>query len=256
MNIDWKKVKQKAVDIAIDSGKSFVIHTEKTLQRIEKEAVFKAKQNGEVLSDEAYEKLDDMYDKIDNVYYAIDDAEEKYHSKHKNTDEEDFYEEYEYYDEQYEPVEKKDEGKCSIKLTEEELEIKAEQQINSSSKIFELKQDDIVKLESRWYSLGKLRNIECNLISTDVAGLLRLTVAGEIVYIVRVIEIKSGGFNKKVVDLKNYSNISNRKLREMIYQNLNDIDVEILSVGKKSEDVDLVRALEKDMIKYYKPKWN
>ncbi len=261
MNIDWGKIRQKAVDIAVDGGKGFVRHVEKTTRDIEKTAERKAKQEGRVLPDKAYEKLDEMYDTIDNAYEKIYDLEEKYHSRYKITDEEDFCEDDEYYDDQYESVDEEIEendyaGKYLAKLTEEDLEEKVSEQINSSSKTFELNQDDIVKTESRWHSLGKLKNIECDLISTDVAGLLRLSVAGQVVYIVRVIEIKSGGFNKKISDLKNFTNISNRKLRDKIGKNLSCIDVEILNVGKTTEDVDLVRALEKNMIKYYKPKWN
>ena len=224
MNIDWGKIRQKAVDIAVDGGKGFVRHVEKTTRDIEKTAERKAKQEGRVLPDKAYEKLDEMYDTIDNAYEKIEENDYA--------------------------------GKYLAKLTEEDLEEKVSEQINSSSKTFELNQDDIVKTESRWHSLGKLKNIECDLISTDVAGLLRLSVAGQVVYIVRVIEIKSGGFNKKISDLKNFTNISNRKLRDKIGKNLSCIDVEILNVGKTTEDVDLVRALEKNMIKYYKPKWN
>lgn len=262
MNIDWEKAKQKAVDIAVDSGKSFVREVERKTRSIEKAAERKAKQEGRVLSDKAYEKLDDMYDKIDNAYETIYDLEEKYHSRFKGIDEEDsYYEDEEYYDDQYEPVddengENDSTGNVLDKLTEEELEIKVDEQINASSKTFELNQNDIMKTESGWCSLGKLKSVECGLISTDVAGLLRLSVAGQVVYIVRVIEIKSGGFNKKVSDLKNYSNISNRKLRDMICRNLDSIDVEILNVGKTSEDVDFVRSLEKEMIKQYKPSWN
>lgn len=245
MNINWEKVKQKAVDIAIDGGKSFVIHAEKTAQMIEKEAAYKAKQNGRVLSNKTYDKFDDLYDTIDNAYTCVDDTEYRYHSKYMNTDEDAFYGEYE-----------QDEENTEKDFSEEEYEAKVKQQINFSSKTFELTQDDISKMENEWHPLGKLTNIECSLISTDVAGLLRLSFANEIVYIVRVIEINSGGFQKKVKELKNFSNIKNRKLREMICQNLNDIDVEILSVGKNAEDVDFVRSLEKDMIKYYAPKWN
>lgn len=266
MSIDWGKVKQKAVDVAIDGGKSFLKEYEKKTRSIEKAAERKAKQEGRTLSDEAYEKLDDMYDKIDNAYETMLDFEERYHSRFKEINEDDsFYadDEYcdEYGDDQYEPVDDENRdnnltGSIATKLTEEELEIKVDKQINSSSKTFELNQNDIMKAENKWCSLGKLNSVETNLISTDVAGLLRLSVNGQVVYIVRVIEIKSGGFNKKVSDLKNYSNISNRKLRDMICKNLNRIDVEILNVGKTSEDVDYVRSLEKEMIKQFKPSWN
>lgn len=262
MSIDWKKVKQKAVDIAIDGGKSFVREAEKKTQSMEKAAERKAKQEGRVLSDEAYEKIEDMHDKIDNAYETIYDLEEKYHSRFKGINEEDsYYEDDEYYDDQYESVDEERRendltGNVFAKMTEEEFEIRADEQINASSKTFELNQNDIMKTESGWRSLGKLKSIEDGLISTDVAGLLKLSVAGQVVYIVRVIEIKSGGFNKKISDLKNYSNIGNRKLRDMICRNLNSIDVEILNVGKTSEDVDFVRSLEKEMIKQYKPSWN
>lgn len=266
MSIDWEKVKQKAVDIAIDGGKSFVKEAEKKTRSIEKAAERKAKQEGRTLSDEAYEKLDDMYDSIDNAYETMLDFEERYHSRFKEIREDDsYYEDDEYYDEycddQYEPVDYENTDNnlaesFSIKLTEEELKIKADKQTNSSSKTFELDQNDIMKTENKWCSLGKMSSIETDLISTDVAGLLRLRVDGQVVYIVRVIEIKSGGFNKKVTDLKNFSTIGNRKLRDMICKNLNSIDIEILNVGKTSEDVDYVRSLEKEMIKKYKPSWN
>lgn len=269
MNINWEKITQKAVDIAIDSGKFFVREaerkaqsTEKAVERTEKAVELKAKHKRKVLSsrarekiNEAHEKINDMYKEIGNTSKTIYDLEIKHHSRYKN-DEDDGY-----YDDQYEPDVKKIEEKdfaenLSAKLTEGELEIKINEQIDSSSKLFELAPDDIAKSESRWCSLGKLKNIECDLLSKDVAGLLRLSVAGQVVYIVRVIEIKSGGFHKKVLDLRNYSTISNHKLRDMICRNLNSIDVDILNVGKSSEDVDFVRSLEKEMIKKYKPKWN
>ncbi len=262
MNINWEKITQKAVDIAIDSGKAFVREAERKAQSTEKAVELKAKHERKVLSssarekiNEAREKINDMYKKIDNTSKTINDLEIKHHSRYKK-DEEDGY-----YDDQYEPDVKKIEEKdlaenLSAELTEEELETKINEQIDSSSKLFELAPDDIAKSESRWCFLGKLKNIECELLSKDVAGLLRLSVAGQVVYIVRVIEIKSGGFHKKVMDLRNYSTISNHKLRDMICRNLSSIDVDILNVGKSSEDVDLVRSLEKEMIKKYKPNWN
>ena len=260
MTIDWEKVEQKAVDIAVDSAKRFVTKTEKKIRNIEKVAERKAKQEGRVLSEKTYEKLDNMYDQIDNAYKRIYDLEEKYHNRYKNN-KDDYYEDEESYGEQYESVDEEIannafEENLLTKLTEKEFEEKVEEQINSSSKTIEINKDDMTEIESKWHFLGRLINIECDSISTDIAGLLRLSVDGQIVYIVRVIQIKSGGFNKKVSDLKKITSIGNRKLREMIYENLNHIDVEILSVGKTTKDVDFVRALEKKMIKYYKPKWN
>lgn len=256
MNINWKKVRQKAVDIAIDTSKNYVKQIEINTRNIEKTAERKAKQKGLSLSDEAYDKLDDMYDSIDNVYDTIYGLEERYHSRFKKMNE-DFYEEDDYYDESdyltNDVVQNDENGECQNRLTKIEIEAKAHAQINSSSKTYELYQDDILKLDKMWEPLGKLKNVDCELVSTDIAGVLRLRIKGQTVYIVRVIEIKSGGFSKKISDLKSITSISNLKLREMIYKNIDYIEVEILSIGKKSEDVDFVRSLEKNMIKYYKP---
>lgn len=264
MAINWKKVKEKAVDLAIDGSKSFVKQADKNVRNIEKTAERKAKQKGVSLSGEIYEKLDDMYDSIDNAYDLVYDLEEKYHSKYKNPCEEDYFEEDytdesddEQYDLNYDENTRSDfSERCSKKLTEEELKVKVEEQISLSSITYELDKDDFIKRDKDWYSLGALKSVETESLSKDEAGLLRLKVNEQVVYIVRVIEIKSGGFSKKVEDFKNITNISNRKLREKVFQNLDSINIEILCIGKKTEDVDLVRALEKDMIKYYKPEWN
>lgn len=262
MSIDWGKVRQKAVDIAVDSGKSFVREAERKTRNIEKAAERRAKQEGKVLSDKAYEKLDDMYDKIDNAYETMYDLEEKYHSRYKRIDEEDsYYEDDEYYDGYEDSFEDDVVGKLEadisrINLSEEELEEKIKSQIDSASKDYSFSEKDIREQEAKWKPLGKLSEIDITTISEDVAGLLKVKHNGRIVYIVRVIDVKSGGLRKKIMDIRNITNISNRKLRDNIRENYDDISVEILSVGKKSEDINVTRSLEKSMIKYYKPEWN
>lgn len=262
MNIDWGKVRQKAVDIAVDSGKSFVREAERKTRSIEKAAERKAKQEGRVLSDKAYEKLDDMYDKIDNAYETMYDLEEKYHSRYKRNDEDDsYYEDDEYYDDYEDSFEDDDVGESEVdtnlaNLSEEELEEKIKLQIDSASKDYSFSEKDTREQEGNWEHLGKLTEIDITTISEDVAGLLKLKCNDRNVYIVRVIDVKSGGLRKKIMDIRNITNISNRKLRDNIRENYADISVEILNVGKKPEDVDVTRALEKSMIKYYKPEWN
>lgn len=253
MALDWKGIGQFALDLAIDGGKHFVKEMEKNTKKIEKATEKKAKESGSRVSDEMYARFDEMYEKIDNAQTAMEEAEERYHSRFR-------YGSYDTYDEEdtyFDLNNDEEEEYSAIDSTELliSMEEKIERQLSTASKEYSFSKDTLEEVQDKWKDCGLLKDVELLEFDQSTAGLIQLKINNEIVYITRVIEIKSGGFRKKISDLKTVVNIRNRKLQKYLSANVERISIETLVVGSSEDDIDYVRSLEKALILTYKPKW-
>ena len=131
---------------------------------------------------------------------------------------------------------------------------KAKRQEETASETIPINNDEICEWEKEWKFLGKLKNVNCKNIELEKAGLIRLSLNDEIVYLVRAIEINNGGISKKI---SSFQVISDKKtgINAKISNNFNEIMVEVICIGNDNKAVDLCRHLEKILIKKYSPKW-
>jgi len=109
--------------------------------------------------------------------------------------------------------------------------------------------------EDSWVFFGKLKDIDCENQTIDGVGIIRFTVAGEIVYLCRAIELNNGGIVKRIMELKNLKINKKTKLYSEIAQNINFISVDVLYLGNDMQAVDVCRNVEKILIQKYNPKW-
>ncbi len=109
--------------------------------------------------------------------------------------------------------------------------------------------------ESLWKPLGTLS--QKKFMSYKSIGLYKAILNNEIIYIGRAVEFNNGGLSKRLNDYVRNSN-SGRKssagCKMFAYRNL--LNIEILEVGCRKEDVALVKLLERVYIYDLNPKWN
>ncbi|MDL4842464.1 GIY-YIG nuclease family protein [Aquibacillus rhizosphaerae] len=117
----------------------------------------------------------------------------------------------------------------------------------------------VTQWNRKWIWLGPLDALSIDTLKhyNKVIGLYKMVINGNVVYVGKAIEFSNGGFRKRIRDYRRSSNSgrthgSGRK----IHENTGNLQVSILIVGSKSEDVKLVESLEIAMIKYLDPVWN
>lgn len=88
-------------------------------------------------------------------------------------------------------------------------------------------------------------------------GLYRAILDEEIVYIGKATELHNGGFCKRLRDYTRNSDSSrDYPTGRMMFQHKDKLQIEILIFERKDELVPDINALEKQLIKQHKPKWN
>ncbi len=152
-------------------------------------------------------------------------------------------------DEDHEVISNKPQSK---RYSSEERTIKQENSVTTISDNYTQMKNG---LESKWKSLGYLKDIDCNKLSEDGAGIIRLVVDDEVVYLVRAIELNDGGITKKILDLQEYSAKRKPRVYAEISKKIEKIKVEIISMGNDEYAVANSRKLEKELLQKYRPIW-
>lgn len=120
--------------------------------------------------------------------------------------------------------------------------------------------DNIGKLsiedwERQWYTCGKLCDTKLDDIPDNIIGLVRLLYDGEIVYLVRSIELGCGGIRKTVTGLMDISQKKKTLAYRMIKENFDSLALDILPIGGDETAINICRNLERKLIYKYSPLW-
>lgn len=112
--------------------------------------------------------------------------------------------------------------------------------------------------EAKERRIGILGNLQGNLTEYNHSiGIYKAYYIGKLVYIGRVIEYNNGGFRKRLTDYIRKSP-SGRGTGSSSKMNLykDEIQIGIIDVVSNEEDVEIVKKLERALIRKYRPEWN
>ncbi len=136
----------------------------------------------------------------------------------------------------------------------DDMERARKQRASATNCLSNLPDEEIIFWDNNWLSLGKLKDLNCaNNSQSNGVGIIRLLFNGNVVYLVRAIDLNSGGLFTKLNDLQKLK--INKRLKVYIEQHIDDIYVDILCTGNDANAVDMGRCLEKIFLEKYKPSW-
>lgn len=88
-------------------------------------------------------------------------------------------------------------------------------------------------------------------------GLYKATLNNDVVYIGKATEWGNGGLTKRLRDYVRNSDSGRKCLSgQMMFNNKDNIQIQVLIVGDGEDSVNTTECLEKLFIKEYNPKWN
>lgn len=110
--------------------------------------------------------------------------------------------------------------------------------------------------DQRWQSIGSLATANLTPYNSCV-GLYRHVIGGKTMYLGRAIELKNGGFRKRLSDYRRSSDSARKHSSgKKINEHLNEIRTYILIVGDSDNAIQVTKELEGSMIGKYMPPWN
>ena len=201
------------------------------------------------------EQFLDMVDSLENVKTFIHNRKSKNNVDDFEYNDYENYEDYEdYKDKDYEDFGdgiEDDETSVGIKVYQNE-EMKKRQVEKSMSNTF-LGNYTYEEWDKKWINMGLVKDIDIDKINIEQVGIIKLSYNGEVLCILRAIELYNGGLQKSVKAIKELSSkfLYHSKAKE-IY---NEINMQILCVGSERECINVVRNLEAEFLKAYNMKW-
>ena len=109
--------------------------------------------------------------------------------------------------------------------------------------------------ESKWIPLGYLSDINFKNVPEEI-GIIKFILNGEVVYLIRALELKKGGIRHKLSQIyENLSHTSSSTLLKKLKLNVGSVKVEILRCGGSTDSMNICRNLEKFFLKKYDPLW-
>lgn len=109
-----------------------------------------------------------------------------------------------------------------------------------------------------WIPLGALSETSTDFssYSKDI-GIYRAILNGEMVYIGKATELNNGGIRKRLRDYTRTSDSArNYPAGALMYQHRNEIQIEIVIFKRTLDNIADIDALELELIRELKPKWN
>jgi hypothetical protein len=113
--------------------------------------------------------------------------------------------------------------------------------------------------ESSWKSIGLLSTMTSAGLSqySRSIGLYKAEIDGRTQYIGRALEYQNGGLRKRIMDyVRDSGSARGHGSGRKMHRNADRIQLFILVVGDSPEDVETVKALEKQLIAKHGPPWN
>lgn len=115
-----------------------------------------------------------------------------------------------------------------------------------------------MNMQLHWIALGPLieTTTDFSIYSKDI-GIYRATLNDEVVYIGKATELNNGGFRKRLRDYtRSSSSARNYPAGELMYQQRNEIVIEIVIFNRSAESIPEIERIEAKLIKELQPTWN